>query len=136
MQQAILPAVHHILTTAAHLLLARGYPPEAAMLDLYVSGELNDYMDRAAHEGLNHALRLMTLAGQYGIFSRLERFQESKFPRLMENILDEIRDRRFAKEWAREYADNYPRLRKLLTQQEKMDLWELEQQTIDLLRKS
>ncbi|NJR12619.1 NAD(P)-binding domain-containing protein [bacterium] len=51
MQQAILPAVHHILTSAAKLLLSRGYPPEAAMMDLYVSGELNDYLDRRRIRG-------------------------------------------------------------------------------------
>ena len=134
MQQAILPAFHHIMLTAARLLLERGYPPEAAMLDLYISGELNDYLTRAASSGLLHALRLSSLTGQFGIFSRLERFNELKLERLMEITLDEIRDGDFSKEWAKEYADGYPRLRKLLRQQENIDLWELEQQTLELLR--
>jgi ketol-acid reductoisomerase len=134
MQQAILPAVHHILTKAAAMLLVRGYPPEAAMLDLYVSGELNDYIGRAADSGLLHALRLSSLTGQFGTFSRLERFNETKLESLMERILDELRNGNFAREWAREYADGYPRLRKLLQHQERMDLWELEQQTIEMLR--
>lgn len=134
MQQAILPAVHHIMTTAASLLMNAGYPPEAAMMDLYVSGELNDYIGRAAQSGLLQALRLSSLTGQFGIFSRLERFNELKMERLMEVTLDEIRSGDFAKEWAREYSDGYPRLLKLLKQQEQMDLWELEQQTIELLR--
>ncbi|MCU0515219.1 MAG: NAD(P)-binding domain-containing protein [Anaerolineae bacterium] len=134
MQQAILPAVHHILTAAAGLLFKRGYPPEAAMLDLYVSGELNDYLQRATEEGLLHALRLSSLTGQFGIFSRLERFSETRLERLMELTLEEIRSQHFAREWAREYADGYPRLRKLLQHQERLDLWELEQQTIELLR--
>lgn len=133
-QQAILPTFHHMMTTAARLLLSRGYPPEAAMMDLYISGELNDYLERAADNGLLHALRLSSLTGQFGIFSRLERFNELKLERLMEVTLDEIRDGNFSREWAREYADGYPRLRKLLKQQESMDLWELEQQAIELLR--
>lgn len=133
-QQAVLPAVHHIMTTAANLLLSRGYPPEAAMMDLYISGEFNDYLERAAESGLLHALRLSSLTGQFGIFSRLERFKELKIERTMETTLDEIRKGEFSKQWAREYADGYPRLRKLLEDQEKMDLWELEQQTIELLR--
>jgi len=132
-QQAILPAFHHIMTTAAKLLVSQGYPPEAAMMDLYVSGELNDYLERAATNGLLHAMRLSSLTGQFGIFSRLERFNDLKLERLMEVTLDEIRSGTFSKEWAREYADGYPRLRKLLKQQESMDLWELEQQTIELL---
>jgi ketol-acid reductoisomerase len=133
-QQAILPAFHHIMTTAASLLLSRGYPPEAAMMDLYISGEFNDYLESAAESGLLHALRLSSLTGQFGIFSRLERFNELKLERLMEITLDEIRGGQFSKEWAKEYADGYPRLRKLLKQQEGMELWELEQQTIELLK--
>jgi len=134
MQQAILPAVHHILTSAAKLLLSKGYPPEAAMMDLYVSGELNDYLDRAANQGLLHALRLSSLTGQFGIFSRLERFGEMKTDRMMELTLNEIRQGTFSREWGREYAGGYSRLKKLLNQQEQMDLWELEKQAIELLR--
>lgn len=133
-QQAILPAFHHIMTTAAQLLLERGYPIEATMMDLYISGEFNDYLERAADSGLLHALRLSSLTGQFGIFSRLQRFNELKLERLMELTLNEIRDGQFSQEWSQEYADGYPRLRKLLQDQEKMDLWELEQQTIDMLK--
>lgn len=133
-QQAVLPAVHHIITTAARLLVRLGYPPEAAIMDLYISGEFTDYIRRAAEEGLNHALRLSSLTGRYGLFSRLERFNELKLERLMEITMEEIAAGRFAQEWAREYANDYPRLRKLLAMQERDELWELEQQTIELLR--
>ncbi|MGJ3237704.1 MAG: NAD(P)-binding domain-containing protein [Anaerolineae bacterium] len=133
-QQAILPTVHNMMVTAANLLLEKGYPPEAAMMDLYISGEFTDYLERASESGLLHAFRLSSLTGQFGIFTRLERFNELKLERLMEITLDEIRNGDFSREWAREYADGYPRLRRLLKKQEEMDLWELEQQTIELLR--
>ena len=35
-QQAILPAFHHIIVTSARLLVQQGYPPEAALQDLYL----------------------------------------------------------------------------------------------------
>jgi len=133
-QQAVLPAYHHIMTTAAKVLLNRGYPPEAALMKLYISGEFTDYLSRAAQRGLLHALRLSSLTGQYGIFSRLERFQERKLEGLMEDALDEIRSGDFSQEWAREYEDGYPRLSSLIQAQEKLALWELEQQTAELLR--
>lgn len=133
-QQAILPAFHNMMVTAANLLLSKGYPPEAAMMDLYISGEFTDYLQRASESGLLHAFRLSSLTGQFGIFSRLERFNELKLERLMEITLDEIRNGDFSREWAREYSDGYPRLRRLLKKQEEMELWELEQQTIELLR--
>ena len=133
MQQAILPAVHHILTTGAEILLKAGYPSEAAMMDMYISGELNDYLDRAATSGLFQALRLLTATGQYGVFSRLERFKDLKMERLMEVSLDEIRDGRFSLEWSKEYTNGTPRLKRMLEAQEDMDLWDVEQQTIELL---
>lgn len=133
-QQAILPAFHHIMTTAADVLLELGYPPEAAMMDLYISGEFTDYLSRASRQGLLRALQLSSLTGQYGLFSRLERFKELKLERLMEVTIEEIRNGDFSKEWAREYEDGYPRLSNLIKAQERLELWELEQQTIDLLR--
>jgi ketol-acid reductoisomerase len=133
LQQAILPAVHHILITAANLLLERGYPPEAVMMDLYVSGELNDYIARAARSGLLHALEQASLTAYYGTVSRLDRFKELKLERLMEKTLDEIRDGAFAREWRNEYDNGYPRLRRFLKDQESLELWDLEQQTIEML---
>ncbi|MGB1286866.1 MAG: NAD(P)-binding domain-containing protein [Aggregatilineales bacterium] len=133
-QQAILPTLHHMMVTAAHLLTERGYPPEAVMMDLYISGEFTDYLASAGEAGMLHALSQASLTGQFGILSRMERFKDMKLERLMEVTLREIRQGKFATEWAQEYAEGYPRLQKLLKIQKDMDLWELEQQTIDYLR--
>ncbi|MBZ0302692.1 MAG: NAD(P)-binding domain-containing protein [Anaerolineae bacterium] len=132
-QQAVLPMLHHVLVTAAEILTEAGYPPEVAFTDLYLSGELQDVLERASREGLFPALRLASLTSQYGTFSRLERFNDLKLNRLMEVTLDEIRSGAFAREWAKEYGDGYHRLRKLLRAQSKLDLWQLEQQAIDML---
>jgi ketol-acid reductoisomerase len=118
-QQAVLPAFHHILITAAQLLLRMGYPPEAALTDLYLSGEFTDYMERAAQLGFMDALRSTSPTSQYGI--------------LMEIVLEEIRSGKFAQEWSKENADGQPRLKKLLRNREALELWELEQQTLDML---
>ncbi|NJR12618.1 hypothetical protein HC776_01670 [bacterium] len=73
-----------------------------------------------------HALRLSSLTGQFGIFSRLERFGEMKMDRMMDLTLSEIRQGTFSREWVKEYAGGYSRLKKLLHQQEQMELWDLE----------
>jgi ketol-acid reductoisomerase len=134
-EQAILPAFHHIMVTAARLLLRMGYPPEAALTDLYLSGGFTDYLQRATESGLLHALEQTPSIGQYGTLSRLERFNELKLERLMEVTLEEIRSGNFAQEWAKESADGNPRLTKLHDLQTIMDLWELEQQTLDFLKR-
>lgn len=132
-QQAILPVFHHMITTASQLLIRQGYPVEAALLDLYLSGKFTNYMQQVAEQGLWTTLQNTSLAGQYSTFSRLDRFDDLKLERLMEITLDEIRSGDFAREWLREHGDGQPRLKKLRKQQETLDLWELEQQTLDLL---
>jgi ketol-acid reductoisomerase len=84
---------------------------------------------------MNNALKLQSLTAQYGALSRHERFSDLKMERLMEVSLEEIRSGKFAQEWAREFNADYPRLRALLKAREKMDMWELEQQTIEALRR-
>ncbi len=133
-QQAILPAFHHVMTTAARVLLEQGYPPEAVVTDLILSGEFTDYLARAAQGGLLQAMRMSSLTGQYGIFSRLPRFRDLKLEGIMDATLEEIRSGDFATEWAREYENGYPRLDSLLRAQEQLDLWSLERRTLEMLR--
>ncbi|MAS35960.1 MAG: ketol-acid reductoisomerase [Anaerolineaceae bacterium] len=132
-QQAIMPLLHHILVTAAEILTEAGYPPEAAFTDLYLSGELQDVLQRASQEGLFPALRLASLTNQYGTFTRMERFNDLKLNRLMEVTLEDIRSGGFAREWAKEYGDGYHRLRRLLRSHSQHDLWLFEQQALDML---
>jgi ketol-acid reductoisomerase len=135
LQQAIIPAVYHIFTTAAQVLSEAGYPDEAAMMDLYISGELNEVMHRAEREGLLHAVRKSTSTAQFGMLTRLERYQDMPMQRIMTNILRDIRSGAFASEWQRENADGQPRLRRMLRAQEALELWELEQHTLDRLKR-
>jgi ketol-acid reductoisomerase len=132
-QQAILPAFYHVITTAANLLLAKGYPPEAVLTELYLSGEFDFYLREAARIGLLNTLKQTPLTYQYGTFSRIDRFNDLKMERLMEVTLEEIHSGDFAKEWTKEYIDGYRRLKSLLKTQDSLEIWELEQQTLDML---
>lgn len=132
-QQSVLPILHRVVITAAQMLIRTGYPPEAVFTELYASGETSDYLRQAANVGLINALKMNSLPAQYGILSRYERFQDPRMERLMEITLEEIRSGKFANEWNKEFTSNYPRLEQLLKERESMELWDLEQQTIDLL---
>lgn len=132
-QQAILPAFHHMMLTAAQLLIKQGYTPEAVLTDLYLSGTFTDYIQQIARNGMMNTLELTPSTSQYGTLSRLARFNELKLERLMETSLDEIRSRDFAQEWGQEYADGHSRLNRLRKQELEQEIWELEQQTLDLL---
>jgi ketol-acid reductoisomerase len=132
-EQALLSAVHHVLASAADLLVSEGYPPEAAIMSLYVSGELGNTLSRAAHIGMMGLLARYSLTRQYGVLSRLDRYQDTKLRRVMETALDEIRNGRFAQEWTNEYQNGYPRLDTLRTRRTTMSLWKLERQAIQLM---
>jgi ketol-acid reductoisomerase len=134
LQQAVLPVFHHIVMTAAEMLMRIGYPPEAVFTELYLSGETADYLKQAATSGLMNALQTHALTAQYGVLSRFERFNDLKVERLMEITLEEIRSGKFAQEWSREYDADYPHLRTLLQKRLSMELWEMEQQTLELLK--
>ncbi|MFW5691898.1 MAG: NAD(P)-dependent oxidoreductase [Chloroflexota bacterium] len=131
-QQTILPAFHHMITKAANLLMDQGYPAEAVLIDLYLAGRFSSYIRQIASTGLLPALQNASLTSQYGTMSRMERFNDLKLERLLEVTLEEIRDGSFAREWSQEHADGHPRLSKLLRHHANMDLWELEQQTLEL----
>ncbi len=134
MQAGFLPALHNLLLTTANLLIDEGYPPEAALLDLYLSGEVSYTLNKAAESGFMDTLRMHTLMGQYGMLSRAERFAEPKLRRQMEITLNEIRDGKFASEWTAEYASGYPRLDALRRKRDTLALWVLEQQAIRMMR--
>lgn len=133
-QQAFLPALHNLLINAADVLVSEGYPPEAALLDLYMSGEIGYSLNKAAQQGFMDTLRMYSLTAQYGMLSRAERFADPRLRRQMENALEDIRNGKFAEEWSAEYANGYPRLDQLRRKREKLSIWEMEQQLIAALR--
>lgn len=132
-EQALLSAVHHVLASAAEVLVNEGYPPEAALMSLYVSGELGNALSRASRSGMMGLLARYSLTRQYGVLSRLDRYQDTKLRRVMETALEEIRSGRFAQEWTNEYHNGYPRLDTLRTRRTTMSLWKLERQAIQLM---
>ncbi|MBE2183075.1 MAG: NAD(P)-binding domain-containing protein [Anaerolineae bacterium] len=132
-QQAILPLFHSAVMLAARLLIEDGYPPEAVFTELYLSGETSDYLRQVSQRGIMGALQLNSLVAQFGMLSRFDRFNDLKLERTMELTLNDIRNGNFAQEWAKESGSDYARLRKMLKQRQAMDIWELEQQTLELL---
>jgi ketol-acid reductoisomerase len=135
LQQAVIPHIYHVFTTAASFLLERGYPSEAVMMELYVSGEFNELMARVEQNGLLHAVTQTTMAAQFGLFNQVEREDSYRLKKAMESILREIRDGTFAREWSKEYNTGYNRLKRLLKEQRSLELWETEQDTIDILKR-
>jgi ketol-acid reductoisomerase len=103
-EQGFGPAFGRVMLTAVRLLVDAGYPPEAVLLELYLSGELAYSFEKMRELGMARQMELHSHTSQYGSATRGARFQDLDAPlrERMEAILEEIRSGRFAEEWSRQ----------------------------------
>ena len=125
-EQCFGPAFGQVLTSAVDLLLEEGYPPEAVLLELYMSGEFSYTLAKIAELGLVEQSALHSRTSQYGSMSRGMRFVLPELRSRMRQGLDEIRSGVFAREWAEEQAAGAPTLAALKEAALSLPLHELE----------
>ncbi|MEJ2209085.1 MAG: ketol-acid reductoisomerase [Anaerolineae bacterium] len=125
-EQCFGPAFGQVLTSAVDLLLEEGYPPEAVLLELYMSGEFSYTLAKIAELGLVEQSALHSHTSQYGSMSRGMRFVLPELRSRMRQGLDEIRSGAFAREWAEEQAAGAPTLAALKEAARSLPLHELE----------
>jgi ketol-acid reductoisomerase len=133
-EQCFGPAFGHVLTTAVDLLLEEGYPPEAVLLELYMSGELSYTLGKIAELGMVEQTKLHSPTSQYGSMTRGMRFILPDLRTKMAKGLEEIRSGRFADEWATEQAAGRPTLTTLQETARSLPLHRLEQQLLLAMR--
>ncbi len=127
-EQCFGPAFGHVLTTAVDLLLERGYPPEAVLLELYMSGELSYTLGKMAELGIIEQSALHSRTSQYGSMSRGMRYMLPALRARMEQGLEEIRSGEFAQEWMAEQEAGCPTLKALQEAARNLPLHKLEQE--------
>lgn len=133
-EQCFGPAFGSVLTSAVTLLLDEGYPPEAVLLELYMSGEFAYTLGKIAELGLVEQAALHSTTSQYGSLSRGLRFQIPELRARLREGLDEIRSGAFAREWAEEQAEGAPTLAVLRESAREMPLYALERQLREVLQ--
>jgi ketol-acid reductoisomerase len=108
-EQGFGPAFGRVLMTAVDLLVEAGYPPEAVLVELYLSGELAYSLEKMREVGMLRQMDFHSQTSQYGSVTRGARFLSlhGAVREKMSEVLDEIRSGRFAEEWSgqREKAD-------------------------------
>ncbi|MFW9786743.1 MAG: ketol-acid reductoisomerase [Candidatus Thorarchaeota archaeon] len=102
-EQCFGPAFGQVLTLAVDVAIEAGYPPEAVLLELYMSGEFAFTAEMIAKMGTLKQLELHSPISQYGSMSRGMRYASPEMREAMETSLKEIQDGSFAKEFATEY---------------------------------
>jgi len=105
-EQAFGPAFGRVLMTAIDLLVEAGYPPEAVLLELYLSGEFSYSFEKMREVGMMKQMDFHSRTSQYGTVTRGARFMALAEPikEKMREVLEEIRSGSFADEWSKQQS--------------------------------
>ncbi len=106
-EQAFGPAFGRVMMTAIDTLVEAGYPPEAVLMELYLSGELAYSFLKMREMGALRQHELHSHTSQYGTLSRSLRYfdLDPLLKQKMQQSLEEIRSGAFAQEWSANRAD-------------------------------
>ena len=107
-EQAFGPAFGQVLMSAIQTLLDAGYPVEAAMVELILSGEFAYSLQKIVELGFFPQMELHSHTSQYGSMTRSVRFMIPQIPQAMKEALEEIRSGAFAREWDAEQKAGLP----------------------------
>lgn len=99
-EQGFGPAFGRVLLSAINTLLEAGYPKEAVLLEIYMSGELGYICQTMSEVGLIEQLDDHSQTSQYGAISRGLKFLLVNVARPMKGILRSITAGKFAREWS------------------------------------
>jgi ketol-acid reductoisomerase len=121
-EQGFGPAFGRVLMTAIEVLVEAGYPPEAVLLELYLSGEFAYSFEKMREVGMMKQMDFHSRTSQYGTVTRSARFMALGQPikDKMSEVLDEIRSGQFADEWSRNQTDANALFEKIREARDKM----------------
>jgi ketol-acid reductoisomerase len=121
-EQAFGPAFGRVLMTAIELLIEAGYPPEAVLLELYLSGEFAYSFEKMREVGMMKQMDFHSRTSQYGTVTRSARFMALAEPikEKMSEVLEEIRSGTFADEWSNQQPTAIALFEKIREARDKM----------------
>jgi ketol-acid reductoisomerase len=128
-EQAFGPAFGRVLMAAIETLVDAGYPPEAVLLELYLSGELGYAFEKIREVGMMRQMDYHSHTSQYGSLTRSARFGDLDLESRMREILREIRDGTFAREWSAAGADGAEMLARVKAIRDRLPLTEWEERS-------
>ncbi len=93
--------------------LQAGLPPEALILDFYLSGEIAQTFQAMADIGFVEQSRLHSRTSQYGGMMRTIAMDREPIRQHLQRIMDEVSNGDFARQWAAEREDGYQNFERL-----------------------
>jgi len=101
-EQAFSPAFGRVLMAAIETEIKAGYPVEAVLLELLMSGELIYCLEKIVDVGLIEQMRFHSQTSQYGTMTRSFHYLDLPLEAKMKKTLDDIRSGAFTNEWQEE----------------------------------
>jgi len=98
-EQGFGPAFGRVLLSAIYTLIDAGYPPEAVLVELYMSNEMSYTYKKMAEIGLIKQVDYHSQTSQYGAMSRGIRYRNIPLKPIMKKVLEDIQNGTFTKEW-------------------------------------
>lgn len=140
-EQALCPLIMAAWIAKYEVDIENGVPPEAALLELHLSGEWAEDFKRMAEMGIIKQLPLHSMTSQYGQLTRLNQLLTSKgepnykkIKAFVERQAEKIKNGEFAREWSLEQRAGYITLKKLYEKYENSPMIKKEQETLKRLR--
>jgi ketol-acid reductoisomerase len=129
------PLIVGAIEVAFRTLVGNGYTPEAALMELYGSGEVGEVLRTAADIGLYNMLdRNASPACQYGIYTHKDRLITTDVRDQMQAIIDRIKSGEFATELIADQQNGHRRLRQLADAAHRNDLVAVETTVRELMK--
>lgn len=107
------PAIGRILMAAFQIQVDAGLPPEAVLVELYMSGELGLVFQMFAETGTSGQMGLHSQTSQYGSLSRTLTLNIDPIVEHLKKVFEEIKNGSFAEEWKKEQEAGYPKFKQL-----------------------
>lgn len=128
------PTIIGAIEAGYRALVDNGYTPEAAVMELYGSGEVGEVLLTAAKVGLYTMLdRNASPACQYGIYTHKDLVVTDGNRRQIQTIIDAIKDGSFARQLIADQRQGHQRLRQLSDRAHRSDLVASEAAVRDLM---
>jgi ketol-acid reductoisomerase len=100
-EQGFGPLFGQVLLRSIQILLDAGYPPEAVLVEMFMSGEMSYTYEKMAQVGLVKQTNFHSQTSQYGSMSRGIKFRgiSREIGKKQKEILEDIESGKFAREW-------------------------------------
>ena len=133
-EQAFGPAFGRVFMAAVDTLVSAGYPPEAVLLELHLSGELVYAFEKIRQVGMMRQMDYHSHTSQYGSLTRSARFADLDLESRMRTVLREIQDGTFAREWSGAGREAEVMLARVKAMRDQLPLTAWEERTRRLFR--